>query len=659
MNILVAKTKEECLAWKGVAVVIDVLCTAATACVLLAQRERFVGLCATEDIARELLAVHPSLSLFSSQPLTVPHQDNSPSLAGKLSAEQAALLIEPSLFQAVKSLPKASAVLLGGFCNFHAVSQVLTQQGKEVLIVPATLFGDGQHEEDMLCAEAFKNSLQGTDTAQNAVAAFGATVRFAEFSKHGPKTASGDLNLALGIDNLTVPVQISNSVANSYAVCTIFGQSVSAVLPESALPALDAAVPLQGETQAVSGQNPQAKTPPASKLKQFFSALIQSAKEEKEDLERSIRQAASKTQRTARRRVDDPLDTLRKQTAQPAEKKQPATPVPDSTQVPLTPTASNPVQKDAFGKRGISLGDNMEVSSAQDGIKISSTGDNQVEKDAFGKRSISLDMPGANSPAQVKNVPTPLQPSPRQRVISLDTEPLPVQGVSSSGQKKAKKAIVLFSGGLDSTTCLYWAIAQGYTCETLTIAYGQRHVRELESARKITERLGVKHHSIELNLPWLAQATSLVNRQQALPDIAVEEIPHAGIPSTYVPGRNLMFLSIAGSLLDSVGAQAIIAGPNAIDFSGYPDCTPAFFKSAGEALNRGTKQGVQEGIEVIAPLMRMGKAEIVKLAAELKVPFELTWSCYAGGEKPCGKCDSCKLRAKGFAEAGVHDSALD
>ena len=119
-----------------------------------------------------------------------------------------------------------------------------------------------------------------------------------------------------------------------------------------------------------------------------------------------------------------------------------------------------------------------------------------------------------------------------------------------------------------------------------------------------------------------------------------------------------MFLSVAGSLLDSIGADAIVAGPNAIDFSGYPDCTPAFFKSAAEALNRGTKMGVTEGIEVLAPLMRLSKAEIVKLAASLKVPFELTWSCYAGGKTPCGHCDSCKLRARGFEEAGVKDTAL-
>ena len=235
----------------------------------------------------------------------------------------------------------------------------------------------------------------------------------------------------------------------------------------------------------------------------------------------------------------------------------------------------------------------------------------------------------------------------------------PITSPQSFGTGSGKKAIILFSGGLDSTTCLYWALAQGYTCEALTVSYGQRHVREVESARKITGRLGIKHHLIELDLPWLAHNCSLVNKEQPLPDIAVEQIPQGGIPSTYVPGRNLMFLSIAGSLLDAVQAQAIIAGPNAVDFSGYPDCTPAFFKAAGEALCRGTKQGVQEGIEVLAPLMHLNKAEIVKLAARLKVPFELTWSCYAGGEKPCGHCDSCKLRAKGFEEAGVHDTALD
>lgn len=222
-----------------------------------------------------------------------------------------------------------------------------------------------------------------------------------------------------------------------------------------------------------------------------------------------------------------------------------------------------------------------------------------------------------------------------------------------------KKAIVLFSGGLDSTTCLYWALENGYECETLTVTYGQRHVREIESAKKIAQKLGVKTHFLDIELPWLATGCSLTNSLQSLPDIPLAQITEGKIPSTYVPGRNLLFLSLAGSLLDAVGADAIIAGPNAVDFSGYPDCTPDFYKAAAQALNRGTKKGVTDGIEVLAPLMYLSKTDIVRLAAQLKVPFELTWSCYAGGKKPCGKCDSCKLRAKGFAEAGVHDTSLD
>lgn len=224
--------------------------------------------------------------------------------------------------------------------------------------------------------------------------------------------------------------------------------------------------------------------------------------------------------------------------------------------------------------------------------------------------------------------------------------------------KAHKKAVVLFSGGLDSTTCLYWALSQGYECEALTLTYGQRHEREIRAAQKIAQKLGIKQHIIDLPLPWLS-VCSLVDKKQDLPDIPVEQIKNAGIPSTYVPCRNLMFLAVAGSLMDATGADTIIAGPNAIDFSGYPDCTPAFYHAAADAICLGTKQGVTQGIEVLAPLMKLSKAEIVALGARLGVPFELTWSCYAGGEKPCGHCDSCKLRAKGFADAGVHDPSLD
>ena len=222
----------------------------------------------------------------------------------------------------------------------------------------------------------------------------------------------------------------------------------------------------------------------------------------------------------------------------------------------------------------------------------------------------------------------------------------------------SKKAIVLFSGGLDSTTCLYWAIAQGYTCEALTVSYGQKHEREVAAARQIAEKLGVKQHFITLDFPWLA-SSSLVDKKQVIPEHALGDITNGQIPSTYVPGRNLVFLSVAASLADSIGADAIVAGPNAIDFSGYPDCTPDFFTAAGKAINLGTARGVRQGIDVLAPLMDLTKTDIVKLGAKLGVPFELTWSCYAGGEKPCGHCDSCKLRARGFAEAGVKDGAVE
>lgn len=220
-----------------------------------------------------------------------------------------------------------------------------------------------------------------------------------------------------------------------------------------------------------------------------------------------------------------------------------------------------------------------------------------------------------------------------------------------------KKAIVLFSGGLDSTTCLYWALDKGYECEALTVSYGQKHDREVRAAKQIAQNLGVKHHFVTLNFPWLV-SSSLVDKNKPIPDLPMEEIESGKIPSTYVPGRNLVFLSVGASLMDAIHADALVAGPNAVDFSGYPDCTPAFFKAATEAINRGTERGVTHGVEVLAPLMNLNKADIVRLGAKLGVPFELTWSCYAGGDKPCGHCDSCKLRARGFAEAGVKDGSV-
>ncbi|HNW43012.1 MAG TPA: 7-cyano-7-deazaguanine synthase QueC [Elusimicrobiales bacterium] len=221
-----------------------------------------------------------------------------------------------------------------------------------------------------------------------------------------------------------------------------------------------------------------------------------------------------------------------------------------------------------------------------------------------------------------------------------------------------KKAVVLFSGGLDSTTALCWALKGGYDCLAISFDYGQRHSRENLSARKIAARLKVPLYEVKLDFPWLA-VSSLVNSKQELPDTASSEIGAGGIPSTYVPGRNFVFSAIGVSLADSVGAAAVVSGPNVVDYSGYPDCRPSFYRAVERAAAAGTRIGAGGGrIKFLTPLIRLSKAGIIRLALKLKAPLELTWSCYSGGGLPCGRCDSCKLRAKGFAAAGIADPAL-
>ena len=222
-----------------------------------------------------------------------------------------------------------------------------------------------------------------------------------------------------------------------------------------------------------------------------------------------------------------------------------------------------------------------------------------------------------------------------------------------------KKAVVLFSGGLDSTTALCWALGKGYECLAVSFDYGQRHARENAAARAIARRLGVKLFEIKLAFPWFSSC-SLVNRKLKLPDVKPARIGRKGeIPSTYVPGRNLVFASAGFSLADAEGAEAVVLGPNVVDYSGYPDCRPEFYRALQKAAAFGTRRG-SEGrpIRVLTPLIKLSKAGIVRLAGRLGAPLGLTWSCYSGGREPCGRCDSCKLRAKGFAEAGLPDPAL-
>ena len=223
---------------------------------------------------------------------------------------------------------------------------------------------------------------------------------------------------------------------------------------------------------------------------------------------------------------------------------------------------------------------------------------------------------------------------------------------------KTKKAVVLFSGGLDSTTALCWALDRGYACEAVSFDYGQRHNRETLSARRIARFLGVKLYEIKLAFPWLG-VSSLVDSKKRLPRFKLSKIGAGGIPSTYVPGRNLVFASIGVSLADAAGASAVVMGPNVIDYSGYPDCRPQFYRALEKAVAAGTSRGAAgKKIKLLTPLIRLSKKEIIKLALKLKAPLKYTWSCYAGGAVPCGSCDSCKLRAKGFKDAGIKDPAL-
>jgi len=205
-----------------------------------------------------------------------------------------------------------------------------------------------------------------------------------------------------------------------------------------------------------------------------------------------------------------------------------------------------------------------------------------------------------------------------------------------------KKCIVLLSGGIDSTTTLYYAKSKGYKCRALIFDYGQRHDREIRSAIAVAKRAKVPYQIIKIKLPW--KGSSLLDKKTKVP---AHRIIGRKIPSTYVPGRNTIFLSFAVSFAESIGADAIFIGANAVDFSGYPDCRPEYYKAFRKLIQKGTKA---KRIKIMTPLINMAKSQIIELGLKLGAPLFLTWSCYEGGKKPCGVCDSCRLREKGFRE---------
>lgn len=215
-----------------------------------------------------------------------------------------------------------------------------------------------------------------------------------------------------------------------------------------------------------------------------------------------------------------------------------------------------------------------------------------------------------------------------------------------------KKAVVLVSGGMDSAVVLAMAREQGFACHALSVAYGQRHTSELDAAARVAADLGaVEHKVVRVDLRSIG-GSALTD------DIAVPETPGEGIPVTYVPARNTIMLSIALGWAEVLGARDLFCGVNAVDYSGYPDCRPEFVAAFERLANLATKAGVEgAGLRVHAPLMAMGKADIARAGYRLGVDFSRTVSCYqADAEgRACGRCDACRLRAQGFADAGLPD----
>jgi 7-cyano-7-deazaguanine synthase len=217
------------------------------------------------------------------------------------------------------------------------------------------------------------------------------------------------------------------------------------------------------------------------------------------------------------------------------------------------------------------------------------------------------------------------------------------------------KAVVLLSGGIDSATAAAQAIADGYELIALSFRYGQRHERELRAARNIVKHLGIKEHFIlDVRLhQWGGSA--LTDETIAIPTDGVQDDT---IPSTYVPGRNTVFIAIAMSLAEAKSAEAIYLGINAVDYSGYPDCRPEYLAAFQNLAALSSKSAIEGKItQLVAPLVQDSKLDIIKRAIKLNVPIALTWSCYSGDVEPCGLCDSCRIRDRALIEAGVPELA--
>lgn len=232
----------------------------------------------------------------------------------------------------------------------------------------------------------------------------------------------------------------------------------------------------------------------------------------------------------------------------------------------------------------------------------------------------------------------------------------PTRGPDGAGRPAA---IILLSGGLDSATCLALAIAEGRHCCALSVRYGQRHEAELGAARRLAASAGVEHVVLDVDLRAIG-GSALTSDDEIPRASSVEAVGQEGIPATYVPARNTILLSLAIALAEVRGASEVFIGVNALDYSGYPDCRPAFIESFERTANLATRAATQDGAElrVRAPLIERSKAQIISLAHDLGVDLAATVSCYdPRSDVACGTCDACLLRRRGFEEAGLADPA--
>lgn len=217
-----------------------------------------------------------------------------------------------------------------------------------------------------------------------------------------------------------------------------------------------------------------------------------------------------------------------------------------------------------------------------------------------------------------------------------------------------KRAVILLSGGLDSSTVLGLAVRDGLSCTGLSFRYGQRHTVELERAAQVTRHFGADHRIVDINIGAFG-GSALTDEAMEVP---TDGTPGGVIPPTYVPGRNTVFIAVGLSLAEAIGARTLHLGINAVDYSGYPDCRPDYLEAYQKLADLATRAGREgHGARLVAPLLHLTKTDIVRAALEVGVPVDVTWSCYQGGHEPCGVCDSCRIRDDALIDAGRPDLA--